>query len=315
MNGFLGIDTSNYTTSVAFCGENGEIFSKRKLLEVKEGACGVRQSDAVFIHTKTLPALSRELFDELNSPKIKAVGVSGFPRRATGSYMPCFLAGVSVAASTAAFLKVPLYVFSHQEGHLAAAARGSNMALDGDFYAFHLSGGTLELLEVKAETLEEKLLMSSADITTGQLIDRCGVKMGLKFPCGAKLEELALNSKAKYKVKIPVRDSKVCIAGLENSFDKLFNSGTSKEDCAAFVFECVISTVEKMIEGIKDEKILFMGGVSSSQLMKQRLFSEGKRYFAPGEYSCDNAMGIALLAKSAYEAKKAEDNLDFIIKH
>lgn len=315
MKGFLGIDTSNYTTSVAFCSDDGELFSKRKLLEVKEGACGIRQSDAVFIHTKTLPALSRELFSSIDSPKIEAVGVSGFPRRASGSYMPCFLAGVSVAASTAAFLKVPLYVFSHQEGHLAAAAKGSGMELEGDFLAFHLSGGTLELLEVKGKSLEEKLLACSADITTGQLIDRCGVKMGLKFPCGAELEELAIKSTAKFKVNIPFRDSKVSIAGLENSFDKLLKSGAPYEDCAAFVFECVISTVEKMISGREQEKILFMGGVSSSRLMKSRLFRDGDRFFASGEYSCDNAMGIALLARSAFLSGKDGDGLDFIIKH
>ena len=58
---FVGIDTSNYTTSIAyFDGIGGENCSK--LLPVKEGELGLRQSDAVFAHIKSLPELSDRLF-------------------------------------------------------------------------------------------------------------------------------------------------------------------------------------------------------------------------------------------------------------
>ena len=55
---FLGIDTSNYTTSVAvYDSEKGEIIQEKMLLPVKEGQLGLRQSDAVFHHTKAYPNL------------------------------------------------------------------------------------------------------------------------------------------------------------------------------------------------------------------------------------------------------------------
>ena len=52
---YLGIDTSNYTTSVSLLDENGIIANEKQLLNVKPGERGVRQSDAVFMHTCNLP--------------------------------------------------------------------------------------------------------------------------------------------------------------------------------------------------------------------------------------------------------------------
>ena len=70
---YLGFDTSNYTTSVAlFDGEN--VFQSKKLLKVKSGERGLRQSDAVFQHTVNMPKILAEL--EYDSFKLKAVGVS-----------------------------------------------------------------------------------------------------------------------------------------------------------------------------------------------------------------------------------------------
>ena len=98
-NVYVGIDTSNYTTSVALCNEDGRILANLKSpLPVKEGARGLRQSDAVFEHVRNLPALMKELEAELIGKRVVAVGVSATPRDAEGSYMPCFLSGKSAAA-------------------------------------------------------------------------------------------------------------------------------------------------------------------------------------------------------------------------
>lgn len=92
----IGIDTSNYTTSIAFLdGEQGE--NCGKLLPVKQGELGLRQSDAVFAHIKGLPELSGRLFSHIEGKTITAVGVSTRPRAVEGSYMPCFLVGYSHA--------------------------------------------------------------------------------------------------------------------------------------------------------------------------------------------------------------------------
>jgi len=85
MRYFLGIDTSNYTTSISLVDENGRVCENRKmLLEVAEGERGLRQSDAVFSHIKNLP----RIVDEIKKRDIVAVGYSYAPRDVKDSYMP-----------------------------------------------------------------------------------------------------------------------------------------------------------------------------------------------------------------------------------
>ena len=145
---FLGIDTSNYTTSAALYNpEKGEIIQRKKLLPVKEGELGLRQSDAVFAHVKQLGEIVETLIDG-NRYEIEAIGVSTRPRDIEGSYMPCFLVGDMVTKTLSSVLKTPRYEFSHQQGHIAAAlfSAGRLDLMNEKFIAFHLSGGTTEAL-------------------------------------------------------------------------------------------------------------------------------------------------------------------------
>ena len=150
---FLGIDTSNYTTSAAVLDASGEVLANAKRpLPVEAGARGLRQSEAVFAHIKNLPSLMQEIAPVLEGGSLLAIGVSEAPRRAEGSYMPCFLSGVAAAETAAASAGVPLYRFSHQCGHLAAAilSSGRHDLFERPFGAFHVSGGTTEVLHVSS---------------------------------------------------------------------------------------------------------------------------------------------------------------------
>ena len=91
---YLGIDTSNYTTSVSLVREGRVVCNLKKSVYVAEHQRGVRQSDALFCHVKNLPILMEQLgqVDDLS-----AIGYSARPRDVEGSYMPCFLARSSPA--------------------------------------------------------------------------------------------------------------------------------------------------------------------------------------------------------------------------
>lgn len=100
--------------------------------------------------------------------------------------MPCFTVGLNTAKCLSSALGVPLYEFSHQAGHVAAAVYSSGHIelFDREFIAFHVSGGTTEALLVRPD--EEKLLNidiigRTLDLNAGQAVDRVGVAMGLKF--------------------------------------------------------------------------------------------------------------------------------------
>lgn len=305
---FVGIDTSNYTTSAAGITPDGEVFCAKRPLEVPAGSRGMRQSDALFCHTRDLRFVLSDLFSQLRRVKgdVKVLGVasSSTPRRVEGSYMPCFLAGVSAAAAMAEGAGVPFLTFSHQEGHVEAARIGAlqygKTLPDGPFLAFHLSGGTTELLLVTPEENRYKadLTAEVLDLTLGQLIDRCGVKLGLPFPAGAPLEALAKKCTKKFSVRIPVKEKGINLSGFENRFDQMLAAGESAENAAGFVFTVAAEAVKALLSlaGKAELPVLFSGGVSSSEILKN-VFSGERFFFAPPVYSADNAIGIASLCR------------------
>ena len=301
----LGIDTSNYTTSCAlYDSDSDKIIQNKRLLPVKSGEKGLRQNDAVFHHTQQLHFLLNELFAEFEG-KIDAVGVSSKPRDAEGSYMPCFTVGINVADSIASLMRIPLFDFSHQAGHIVAAAysAGRLELLCGEFIAFHISGGTTEGLLVSPDSdriISERIIAETADINCGQVIDRCGVMLGLDFPCGPALEILAESSKKYIKPpKVSFKDGKCNLSGLENKCRDLLNNGTAKSEIALYCLNVVGETVSAMtdycIKEYGDYPVLYAGGVMGNKIIKKMLEGRFEALFADPAYSSDNAAGTAIL--------------------
>ncbi len=310
---YVGFDTSNYTTSIAVSDEGGEIVANLKRpLPVRSGECGLRQSDAVFAHIKNLPILADELSAFLSEGNYSpvAVGVSARPRDAEGSYMPCFLSGVSAAHSFAAASGIPVFDFSHQNGHVMAAAYSSGVSerlFRSEFLAFHVSGGTTEALLVRPEGsgFSCELVGETLDLNAGQVIDRVGVMLGLDFPCGAALERLAAEYSGKIKnAKISVKDGCCNLSGVENIASKLICDGADKTEVAAFVFEFICRTLIKMASQITERyrpmPLLFAGGVMSNTYMRESISREFEAYFSAPSFSADNAAGIALLCRKKH---------------
>lgn len=309
---YIGIDTSNYTTSVAACNDAGEVIANiKKMLDVKEGERGLRQSDAVFSHIKNFSEISNQVRTEIGEFEIVAVGVSTVPRDAKGSYMPCFLSGKAVAQMLAATHNVPISYFSHQAGHIMAALYSSGATdelITKPFVAFHVSGGTTEALYVtpNAHSFDVEIIADTADISAGQAIDRAGVMMGLKFPCGKELEMLAGEYNGKLpKPKICVTDGKCNLSGLENIAQKLYRETKDKEYVSAYVLKFVAETLVALTEQIRakypDIPIVYAGGVMSNKMLKSKLSALEKTYFAEPDFSADNAAGIAILAQRKHK--------------
>lgn len=303
---YVGFDTSNYTTSVAVCdGEGRVIANLKKPLPVGAGERGLRQSEAVFEHVRNLPELTRELGEMIKDYTPVAVGVSTRPRDAEGSYMPCFLSGKSAAYSFAAALGVPVYEFSHQNGHVRAAAYSAGcdeLLRERKTIAFHVSGGTTEVLLVTPNDngYSVELVGETADINGGQAIDRVGVSLGLSFPAGAELERLASEFDGKiYRHPVCVRDCRCSLSGVENIAAKIFKETGDRYAVAAFVFDFVGRTLDEMkrqvIEKYGDMPVVFAGGVMSNRIMRDRLSRDCNAFFAEPAFSSDNAAGVALL--------------------
>lgn len=308
---FVGVDTSNYTTSVAVCDAEGEVLANLKApLPVKEGECGLRQSDAVFAHVKNLPMLMRQLREVIGDSQVLAVGVSSRPRSVEDSYMPCFLAGVAAAEALCAAWDVPLYRFSHQDGHIMAAMYSSGameQLKNAPFAAFHVSGGTTEVLRVTPsdEGFEVLQIGGTADLNAGQAIDRAGVMMSLRFPCGKEMEALASAfSGTLPTARVSVKDCVCNLSGLQNLAEKYYRETQDASAVSAYVFEFIGKTLEEMTAQADalypDMSVVYAGGVMSNRALQERLGKRSKTYFAHPMFSADNAAGIALLCRQKH---------------
>ena len=306
----LGLDTSNYTTSAAvFDGEGGR--NQGRLLEVRPGELGLRQSDALFQHVKHLPEVVTALVGEEGLGNIQAVGASTRPRAVEGSYMPCFLAGASQGQVLSQVLGVPFYAFSHQQGHLAAAAwsAGRLDLLERPFLAWHLSGGTTELLRVEPEedgvAVRAEILGGTSDISAGQLIDRTGVLLGLPFPAGKEVEKLSRQAQKRESYKVKVNGLTFSLSGMENKVRQMVQRGEEPAEIAWFAQETVCRVVQACTKAAMEEypglPVLCSGGVASNGRLKELLRQNCGALFAQPQFSTDNAMGTAVLTWRALE--------------
>ena len=311
----LALDTSNYTTSAAaFDGREGE--NVGRLLQVRPGELGLRQSDALFQHVKQLPQLMEQLASQGQLENIQAVGASTRPRAVEGSYMPCFLSGTSQAQCLARTLGVPFFAFSHQQGHLAAAAwsAGRLDLLEGPFLAWHLSGGTTELLRAEPEqdgvAMTAEILGGTSDISAGQLIDRTGVLLGLQFPAGKALDGLSAQAEKVKPFPVKVENCTFSLSGIENKVKQMSEKGEAPETVARFALETVARAVVKAtrqaLERFPGLPVLCSGGVASNSLLRQVMERECGAIFAQPRFSTDNAMGTAILTWRALEPERAQ---------
>ena len=305
----LGIDTSCYTTSfIVLSIETGEIlFEDNRMLKVKNGERGLRQSEGFFMHSGQLTEIFEKMSRQLPVAGLKAIALSSKPRNIEDSYMPVFHAGLLFCRNISNALVIPLYEFSHQEGHIKAALK--TCGLDDEpshFISMHLSGGTTELLDVKNEgdRYEINIIGRTLDINFGQLIDRIGVKLGLPFPAGRAMDELAGTSDCEAFFKIDFKfHEDFNISGLENKYTQMMETHEP-----AYVCKHIFNTIGRVLElWIKDREenipIILAGGVASNRIIKTYLGQNdryGSVYFASPDYSRDNALGIAELGRTRY---------------
>lgn len=319
---YLGIDTSNYKTSVSVVDENSNIlFNRSEFLNVKAGEKGLRQSDAFFMHSNKLPEFINDVFSIVDPRAIASIGVSTRPRRVEGSYMPCFLAGYNLARELGSALNIPVYQFSHQEGHAAAVMSEQPTLFEQNTILFHLSGGTTEYLVCTPDEygFSMEIVGGTKDISYGQLLDRIGVKMGLPFPSGRYLDDIALNcditsaannriSQAKQLISKPRQeDCYFNLSGLETKLSRYLDN--LPEDIEInlmirYLFDMIADMLLQSAYELRDkyniDTVLMAGGVSASKYIRNRIkesVNTDSIIFCAPELSGDNAVGVAVLSQ------------------
>lgn len=322
-NYILGIDTSNYTTSLAIVDQDANlVYDGRKFLEVPLGKRGLSQSEAFFKHNKNLPFLFEQIQPFIDKGKLKVISASTAPRPVFNSYMPVFLLGSGYGKSIACINKIPFIKTTHQEGHIMAGIWSAKLKeIPEHFFVVHLSGGTTEIIDVKQNNkiglefgYKTTICGKTQDLNAGQFIDRVGVALGLNFPAGKELENLAgLCKRTRLRLPIAVNNCYVSFSGPESAAQRAIDSGEFlKEEIALAVLECISCSIYKLLsyclQSSEVKDVLFVGGVAGDKYLKlslQRKLKELKpqinSIFAEPIYSSDNAVGVALLGLNYYK--------------
>ena len=256
----LGIDTSNYATSLAvFDTDAGEVVCDcKKFLPVKEGQLGLRQSDALFHHTAALPAMLAELGARADLTQVRAVGVSARPRPVEGSYMPCFLAGVSAATAFSLSRALPLIELTHQQGTSSDLYAGQAVDRLGVKLGFPFPAGVYvsEQAALCKEKVHPKVSVHGLTCSLSGLENQC-----------AKL--LADGHDAPYVCKY----------------------------CLLCVGETLVRMANNALAEHPGLPVVFAGGVMSSDLIRTYVTNRvPNAHFVPGKFASDNAIGISILA-------------------
>ena len=344
---YLGIDTSCYTTSLLFMDRQGKpVAEARRILKVKPGSCGLQQSEMLYQHTRNLPELMEEAVQG-HDFTLLGIGVSSKPRPREDSYMPAFLAGLGFARSVAALYHIPLWQISHQENHLEAAVWSAKGPEADRFIFLHASGGTTDLLLAEKSFVKETVrpvkedadesaksegdivgnlekqavstyklteIGSSSDLHAGQFIDRVGVALGLSFPSGPALEQLAEQHTEIPEIPVSVHKTKVSFSGPCTWVLRAIHNIEQSEaaNIAAGVQWGMAETFARMIRNgsaaynVKD--VILAGGVCANRWIRnhieEKLVKRDIRVWMPeNRYSGDNASGCAAFARRQGEGK------------
>lgn len=319
----IGIDTSCYTTSIAAITLNREIiFNEKKMLNVKNGERGLRQSEAVFQHIRNFGEISERLNKKIDIKKykIEAICVSKKPRDKEESYMPVFEVGYNFAKTMSSLFGCKMISTTHQENHIAASLYGCKREELKKFISVHMSGGTMEILltEKTKNGYKTEIVGGTKDISFGQLIDRIGVEMGYDFPSGKYIDENACLCKENIKqgLKTSVKDGFMNISGIENQVYKLMKN-KDKHYISKAVMNSVVKSLEKALifvcEKYELREVVFVGGVASSKYISKELSEKLYRkninsFFTENVYSADNACGCAIIGLDNYLGESENEN-------
>jgi len=331
---FAAIETSFDETGLAICDAAGGICQSLLASQVEAHAPyrGVVPELAARTHLSDLPQMWRQLDPQWRT-NLAAIGVTAGPGL-PGS----LLAGLNFASGLALSAGCPLYPLNHLEGHIFSPfmpialdepstkepGPHSLPALPFPHLALIISGGHTELFLVNSLT-DIQLLGQTLDDAVGELLDKVSALLGLGYPGGARLEQLArsadvLDAEARYDgpltLPVPMRtsgDLNFSYSGLKTAVVRLVRSAeaagqpldaSAQAELAAALFSVICDSLWlKLAEALNQHKVEILtvsGGVAINGFVRARLRAAGRQAgvdvrFPQPRHCLDNAEMMAWL--------------------
>lgn len=325
----LSIESSCDDSSISITEiETKKVLYHKKISQESEHSCygGVVPELASRLHAVTLPKLLEETKPYFD--KLKAVAVTNQPGLGV-----TLLEGIAMAKTLAVLQDIPLIAVHHLKGHIYSLFIEKEATLP--LLVLLISGGHTQIIRVESfERME--ILATSIDDSVGESFDKVAKMMGLGYPGGPIIEQLASKGdENRFDLPVPLRNSKLIafsLSGLKNAVrlevEKLGGSEAMSEQdradlSASFQKAVKLHLLQKSKKIFKKEAIkdfAIVGGASANKYIRdayQNLCNEfGKRlHVAPLQYCSDNAAMIGRYALEAYEKKQFTDpyEMDIIV--
>ncbi len=316
----LGIESSCDETGVAiYSHENGLIANKiYTQIPLHQEYGGVVPELASRDHIKRIIPLIDEAIKEANINKtdINAISYTNGP-----GLNGALLVGSGVAVSIGYALNIPVIPIHHMEGHLLSTLL-SDDNIEAPFIALLVSGGHSQIIKV-TQIGEYELIGDTLDDAAGEAFDKTAKMLGLPYPGGKYIAELALKAKHDiYNLPRPMlhsKDLQMSFSGLKTAVLTLINTLTknqtildeaTKANLSLSIEEAITDVLVSKIElaskitGIK--KVVISGGVSSNLKLRNKFdkISQLKTYYPPLKFCTDNGAMIAIAGAIRYNLRK-----------
>ncbi|MGO0105942.1 tRNA (adenosine(37)-N6)-threonylcarbamoyltransferase complex transferase subunit TsaD [Streptococcus suis] len=308
----LAIETSCDETSVAVLRNDAELLSNVIASQIAshQRFGGVVPEVASRHHVEVITACIEEalLEAEVTAEDLTAVAVTYGP-----GLVGTLLVGISAAKAFAWANGLPLIPVNHMAGHLMAARAVKE--LEFPLLALLVSGGHTELVYV-SEAGDYKIVGETRDDAVGEAYDKVGRVMGLPYPAGRIIDELAHEGQDIYdfpRAMIKEDNLEFSFSGLKSAFINLYHNAQQKGETLsntdlsasfqACVLDILMAKTKKALEQYPVKTLVVAGGVAANQGLRERLAAEitDVEVIIPPLRLCgDNAGMIALAAVSEY---------------
>lgn len=300
----FSIESTAHTFATALIDSNGNILADNRDMYKKEDG-GIIPIEASMHHEKVKDKLINETLKSLDNKKVDFVAYSRGPGLA-----PCLLVGLKTAKELAQKLKVPLIGVNHAVAHLTS---GLLFTKAKDPVYVYVSGANTQIITLADKRF--RIIGETLDIGLGNALDKFGRGIGLGFPAGPKIEELA--KKGKYnELQYTVKGMDLVFSGIVTQAISKFNKGISKEDLCFSIqetlFSMLVEVTERALAHTQKKEVLLIGGVAANKRLCEMLEimckARGCKFYAiPLKYSGDQSVMIGWQGIIEYKHKKRND--------
>ena len=318
----LGIESSCDDTAAAVLKDNLVLSNCIANQKIHESYGGVVPELASRAHQANIVPVVQQALSIANIDKKQLTAIAY--TRGPG-LLGSLLVGSSFAKSLALSLDIPLIEVNHMQAHLLCHfIKTENQASPAfPFLGVTLSGGHTQLVWVKSH-FEMKEIGKTRDDAIGEAFDKCGKIMGLNYPAGPEIDQLAREGDPdKFDFPIPkVEGLDVSYSGLKTAFINLIHKNQSKNpnfidenlnDLCASIQKSLVIVIMNKISLAKEKynlkRVVIGGGVAANSEVRRILDEKAKQeqwevFLPPFQYTTDNAAMIGIVGYLKLMVKK-----------